>query len=120
MPTIVVVLALPTMLTFLIVLLVAGSFVPIVWPQITALVVLVLIFVMVRSRVVPPAVLDPSIVTQSAPLRINMAEGLTATGVMLTEVAGAGLIVTVFTALAPGFALIVIGKISPVARGSVV
>src|SRR5205085_5558304 len=114
MPAMVVVLALPVMFRFSSVLLVAGSAVPIVWPQMTALVVLTLVLAMVRSRVVPPAVLDPSMVTQSAPLRRNIDVGVAASGLMLTAVAGAGLIVTVFTALAPGFALNVIGNVSPV------
>ena len=83
----------------------------------TALLVLTLVLVMVRSRVVPPTELDPSIVTQSAPLRMNMAVGVNARGLMVTTVDGAGLIVKVLMELAPGFALIVNGKVSPVVSG---
>ena len=62
-PASVAVEALPVRFRFLIVLLVAGSFVPTVCPQMTALAVLVLVLVSVMSRVVPPTVLEPSMVT---------------------------------------------------------
>ena len=69
-PANVVIGALPERFRFLIVLFVAGSSVPTVWPQITALAVPVFVFAKLVSRVVPPTVLEPSIVTQSAPFRM--------------------------------------------------
>ena len=62
MPATVVVVALPEMFRFLIVLFVVGSAMPTVWPQMTALVVLVLLLVSVMSRLAPPE-LEPSMVT---------------------------------------------------------
>ena len=61
-PASVVVLALPEMFRFLIVLFVVGLAVPIVCPQMTALTALVLLFVSVISRLLPPE-LEPSMVT---------------------------------------------------------
>ena len=58
----VVVVALPEMFRFLIVLFVVGSAMPTVWPQMTALLVLVLLLVSVMSRLAPPE-LEPSTVT---------------------------------------------------------
>ena len=62
MPATVVVVALPEMFRFLIVLFVVGSAMPTVWPQMTALLVLVLLLVSVMSRLAPPE-LEPSMVT---------------------------------------------------------
>src|SRR6187551_3651364 len=99
----------------------AAAFRPVVTVciQITALAVLVLVFVIVRSRVAAErgqivfAVfpLLPSMITQSAPLStiIAVAEVPDIEG----DTPAAGLIVSVFTALANGFALMEIGNVSP-------
>ena len=61
-PANVVVLVLPDRLRFLIVLLVVGSAVVTVWPQMTALEVPAFVLVIVMSRVEPPE-FEPSMVT---------------------------------------------------------
>ena len=86
--------------------------------QITALVVLVLVFVMVRSRVAVESgqivfavfPLLPSIVTQSAPLSIINADADVPEIEDVTPIAG--LMVSVFTELAATLELMVIGKVS--------
>ena len=65
--------------------------------------------VSVRSRDVPPE-LEPSIVTKSAPFRVIRAPVLEPVMVGLTP--EAGLMVTVFVALAPPFGFMLIGKVS--------
>ena len=90
--------------------LVAPAPVPKLSRQTTAELVPVLVFVMAKSRVVPPTVFEPSRVTQSAPLRVITHE------VLLPLIEGltpdAGLIVIVLVEFEPEFALIVIGKVS--------
>src|SRR5918911_89593 len=116
MPIKVVVLLLPTATTFLMVLLVAPSE-PADCSQTTADEVPVLLLLIVRSRVAATAVSDPafvpSIVTQSAPLRTKTALALEPK--MVGDTPGPGLIVTVLVELDPPLALIVSGKVSPVA-----
>src|ERR1043166_4280652 len=102
MPPKVVVVAFPVILRFLTVLLVAGSLVPTVCPQMTALEVLVLPFVIVRLRDDVP-LFEPSMVTQSAPFS-TITASVPVVGVPVSEAVtpGAGLIVTVLVELAPG------------------
>src|SRR4051794_28731943 len=98
------VVVVPTRLTFLTTLLVAPS-APLLWSQTTAEEAPALVFVIVRSRDAV-LLLEPSIVTKSAPFRMKRALALDPEMVVP---AAAGLIVTVFVAVAPGTALIVIG-----------
>src|SRR4051812_16384217 len=70
------VILVPVRLRFLIVSLVAPAPVPALSIQTTAELVPVLLFVIDRSRLVPPTVLEPSIVTQSAPFKTNIQEVL--------------------------------------------
>src|ERR1043166_9401176 len=74
-PNSVYVLPLPTRFTFFTTLLVAPSAVA-VCSQITADDVPVFVFVIVRSRVVPPTVFEPSMMIQSAPFSVNKAVAL--------------------------------------------
>ena len=91
-PNRVVVLLFPTRLTFLIVLLVAGSLSTVVCSQTTADEVPESVLVIVRSREELPA-FEPSMVTKSAPFRMMTALALAP--VMTGLVPGAGLIVIV-------------------------
>src|SRR5262249_4197309 len=104
-PTKVCVFPLPTRLTFLTMSLVAPS-APAVCIQTTAELVLVLVFVIVRSRDDVP-LFEPSTLTKSAPL--STINALVLEPVIVTVLPAAGLIVIVLIALAPGTALIVIG-----------
>ena len=72
--------------------------------------VVVLVFVIVKSLVVPPAVFDPSIVTYFDAIFINAEVAALPLIVAVTPLAG--LIVKVLVALAELFALIIIGKVS--------
>ena len=117
-PTNVCVLPLPTRLIFLILLLVAPSNDAVLCSQITALAVETFVLASVKSllavaggqTVFGVAVIDPLTVTQSAPF--NTIKAVAAVPVIV--VAGkVGLIVNVLVALAKGFALMVIGKVSP-------
>ena len=72
--------------------------------------VVVLVFVIVKSLVVPPAVFDPSIVTYFE--AIFMSAELAALPLIVAVTPLAGFIVNVFVALAPEMAGIVIGKVS--------
>ena len=110
-PNRVVVLLLPTMFVFFTTLLVAPSKAAVFWIQTTAEVVPVPVFVIVKSRVVPPILFEPSIVIKSAPLKPIIQPVDKPEIVEITP--DAGLIVTVLDALEPLLALIVNGKISP-------
>src|SRR5689334_6683137 len=63
----------PDTTTFLIVTFAVGSLVGLVCPQITAFELLAAVLTIVRSRVEPPTVFEPSIVTKSAPFSTRMA-----------------------------------------------
>src|SRR5215213_830168 len=101
----------PTRFVFLTVSLVAPKPAPRLVRQTTAEETPALVFAIVKSRVVPIAAFEPSIVIQSAPLKLmtQLAEEPLITG----ETPLAGLIVTVLVALEPLFALIVNGNVSP-------
>src|SRR5437763_946284 len=78
-PNSVVMLLLPTRLRFLMVLLVAATLTLAFWPQITALVMLTLVWVRVVSRVAAVGALrllefEPLMMTQLAPLRTIRAD----------------------------------------------
>ena len=95
---------------FLIVLLVA-PFVALALPtHITAVLLLVLVFCIVKFLDTPPTVLEPSIIIKSAPS--NFIIELEEDPVIVAVTPDAGLIVTVLVALAPVIELIVIGKVS--------
>ncbi|MBV9209950.1 MAG: hypothetical protein JOZ52_04945 [Acidobacteria bacterium] len=104
--------AAPIILVFFTTLLVAPVPAPRLERQTTAFAAVLLPLVKVRSRVVPPTVFEPSIVTKSAPLRLNT-HVAAALPVMVGLTPDAGLIVIVFVALAPGLALMTSGNVSP-------
>ena len=68
-------------------------------------------FVIVKLRVVPPILFEPSIVIKSAPLK--PITQLADEPLIVGETPDAGLIATVFVELAPVSELIVNGKVSP-------
>ena len=100
----------PTRLIFLTTLFVAPAPAPVLVRQTSAELVPEFVFVIVKSRLVPPAVFEPSMITQSAPFTLIMHDALLPLIDGLTP--DAGLIVTVLTALDPLFALITIGNVS--------
>ena len=116
MPASVVVGALPAMLQFLIVLLLAPA-PDALASQTTPEDVLKLSFVIVRSREEVPA-FEPSIMIKLAPLILMME--VIEDPVMAAVTPVAGLMVTVLIALEPRLALITIGKLSPTFWGAVV
>src|SRR6266480_3798519 len=92
---------LPTRLTFLTVLLVAASAPAVVCIQMSAEVVPTFVLVIVKSRDDVP-LLEPSMIIQSAPFKTINALALEP---VIVIPAALGLIVTVFVALDPPFAL---------------
>ena len=102
---------LPVKLQFLIVLFVAPLPAATLASQTILLVeVLVLVLINVRFFVMPPTVLEPSIVTQSAPFNFIIPAALLP--VITGNFVRAGFIDNVFTALAYALLLITIGKVS--------
>ena len=110
-PNKVVILVLPTILTFLTTSLVAPKpGLVVVVRQTTAELVPALVLLIVKSLDVPLTAFEPSIVTKSAPSRLITQLALLPVMAVVTPVFG--LIVTVLVALEPLLALIVSGKVS--------